>query len=296
MGDTLTFNGFAAKTETPGLSGRQYTYNAGTEYRNRIHRVYYEYGKIGEDFNPEVGFLRRPDGSTRMATGWYTTLRTPKVREMGFRELFPHVSYIRYADLTGRMETATLHMDTHLDWENGNYLSPAINMQWEGLDEPFEIYPGIVVPRGNYRSVHTLYRMNTDRRKAISGSFDWDYGYFLSGRQNNMSPAMIFRRGGNLNIVGRWIRNNINLPQGAFDTNLATLRATYNFTPSVFAQTLIQYNDRTSRWSTNLRFNWLRTANTGLFVVYNDTEAFNGLGPINRAFIIKYSRQIDVLH
>ena len=78
-------------------------------------------------------------------------------------------------------------------------------------------------------------------------------------------------------------------------TNLGTLRATYNFTTLVFVQSLIQYNDRTSRWSTNLRFNWLRTAATGLFVVYNDTEAFNGLGPVNRAFIIKYSHQIDLL-
>ena len=58
---------------------------------------------------------------------------------------------------------------------------------------------------------------------------------------------------------------------------------------------LIQYNDRTRRWSTNLRFTWLRTAATGLYVVYNDTEKFNGLGPVNRAFIIRYSHQVDLL-
>ena len=70
---------------------------------------------------------------------------------------------------------------------------------------------------------------------------------------------------------------------------------TYNFTTLINAQALIQYNDRTHRWSTNLRFNWQRTAATGLYVVYNDTEAFNGLGPVNRAFIIKYSHMFDVL-
>jgi hypothetical protein len=32
-----------------------------------------------------------------------------------------------------------------------------------------------------------------------------------------------------------------------------------------------------------------------LFLVYNDTEALNGLGPVNRSFIVKYSRQVDVL-
>jgi hypothetical protein len=58
---------------------------------------------------------------------------------------------------------------------------------------------------------------------------------------------------------------------------------------------LIQWNDRTRRWSTNLRFNWLRTAATGLYLVYNDTEAFNGLGPVNRAVILKYSHMVDLL-
>jgi hypothetical protein len=72
------------------------------------------------------------------------------------------------------------------------------------------------------------------------------------------------------------------------------MRVSYNFTISVFTQILIQYNGRTKRWSTNLRFHWLQTAGTGLFVVYNDTESLNGLGPINRAFVVKLVRQFDV--
>jgi hypothetical protein len=78
-------------------------------------------------------------------------------------------------------------------------------------------------------------------------------------------------------------------------TNLWVGRLTYNFSTSVNTSTLIQYNDRTRRWSTNLRFNWQRDAGTGLYVVYNDTEGFEGLGPVNRTFIIKYSHMFDVL-
>jgi hypothetical protein len=70
---------------------------------------------------------------------------------------------------------------------------------------------------------------------------------------------------------------------------------TCNFTPSLLVQSLIQYNDRTERWSTNLRFHWLQTAGTGLFVVCNDTESLQGLGPVSRAFIVKYVQQFDLL-
>ena len=33
-----------------------------------------------------------------------------------------------------------------------------------------------------------------------------------------------------------------------------------------------------------------------MFVVYNDTESLNGLGPINRLLIVKYVRQFDILN
>ena len=36
--ESLTFSGFAAKTETPGLSDHDYAYNGGTEFRNRVAR------------------------------------------------------------------------------------------------------------------------------------------------------------------------------------------------------------------------------------------------------------------
>jgi hypothetical protein len=135
----------------------------------------------------------------------------------------------------------------------------------------------------------------SDNRKWISGSINWQVGGFLSGSQASYAPALTIRHGGTFTSSLRWTRNDIDLPQGAFVTNLASLRLTYNFTTLINAQSLIQYNDRTRRWSTNLRFNWQQTAATGLYLVYNDTEGFEGFGPVNRAFIVKYSHMFDVL-
>ncbi len=58
---------------------------------------------------------------------------------------------------------------------------------------------------------------------------------------------------------------------------------------------LIQYNDEQEVLSTNVRFSLLRTANTGLFVVYNEfDEQFPGAPPTGRNFIIKYNYLFDV--
>ncbi len=87
--------------------------------------------------------------------------------------------------------------------------------------------------------------------------------------------------------------NDINLPNGDFTTDIFRARLSYSFTPSIFTQSLIQYNSVAGIWSANIRFGWLQQANTGLFVVYNEIRG--GTGIVNRSFILKYSRVFDVL-
>jgi hypothetical protein len=296
LGNYFRTSGFAARTETPGLTGRDYAYNVDSEWDDGHHRAGFEYGATGEDFNPEVGFLENEDGYQRFLLRFEETLRQERVRRWGFRELLPHATYTRYNYLDGGLQNAELHVDNHWDWENGNFVSAALNGTWDGLREPFQVYPGIVVPVGDHGGLRLYARANSDRRKAISVRGSWDLGRFLNGDQNSPSATVTLRRGANFTVETTWNYRAITLPQGAFHTNLGNMRVTYNFTPSIFVQSLVQYNDRTDRWSTNLRFHWLETAGTGFFVVYNDTEGLNGIGPVDRTFIIKYVRQFDLLN
>jgi hypothetical protein len=292
----VTLAAFAARTQTPGLTGRDYAYNFDSEYDDGRHRVQLEWGQTGEDFNPEVGFLENEDGYRRYRVSFQETMRQQRIRDWGFREFLPHVNYTRYDYLDGGLNSAELHADNHWDWENGNFISVALNGTWDGLRQPFEVYPGIVVPAGEHGGLRATSRFNTDRRKWIFGRVQWDAGRFLTGTQSSPTFQVIMRDSGRFAVDTTWNYRAIDLPQGKFHTNLGNMRLTYNFTPSVFVQSLVQYNDRTDRWSTNLRFHWLQTAGTGLFVVYNNTESLNGFGPVNRAFIVKYVRQFDLLN
>jgi hypothetical protein len=70
----------------------------------------------------------------------------------------------------------------------------------------------------------------------------------------------------------------------------------YFFTPRVFAQSLVQYNNQARVWTANARFGWLATAGTGLFVVFNDGEEAEGFfrwtRPQSRSLIMKFTRQL----
>ena len=150
--ESLTFSGFAAKTETPGLSDHDYAYNGGAEFRNRVTRTYFDYTEVGEDFNPEVGFLERTEAYRQISTGFYKNLRRQWLSDLKLREWRPHTTYESYWGFDRFQETALLHIDSAFDFESGNFISPGFNLQHEGLREPFEVYPGVIVPAGGYDS------------------------------------------------------------------------------------------------------------------------------------------------
>ena len=200
-------------------------------------------------------------------------------------------------DLDGFKEEQIWHMHLPVDFENGWGFSPLVDVNSEGFQVPFEISPGVVVPAGEYDYVHTEARVSTDSRRTVSFSTNLVLGGFLSGTQTSINNTLRVRSGGKFTASMGWTWQEIDLPWGAFVTNLGQARFNYSFTPQVNFQSLIQYNDRDENWSGYLRFALLNAsgAGSGLFIVYNATQALEGLGPINRTFIIKYSRQFDVL-
>jgi hypothetical protein len=93
--------------------------------------------------------------------------------------------------------------------------------------------------------------------------------------------------------------NEFDLPyeNGEFTANLARWRISYSFTPKMQIQALIQYNEQADTVGTNIRFSWLQTANSGLYLVYNEVDdRADGALPTGRELILKYSYIFDVFN
>ena len=96
-------------------------------------------------------------------------------------------------------------------------------------------------------------------------------GGFFGGDRVALSPSAALPRRRDVQRRAALVATTTSTCRAArFETNLGRLRLSYSFTPRIFVQALVQYNDRDDAWATNLRFGWLQAANTGLFVVYNE--------------------------
>jgi hypothetical protein len=294
IGQNTTLSGFVAQTDTPDLEGDDYSFRVGGEYSSEKWTYELSYTEVAENFNPEVGFLtrsnyRKPDG--------FIMRRIRPEKLWGLQELRPHVSYRGYWDFDGFQETGFLHVDNHWEWKNGYELHTGINFTTEGLKESFEIFPDVVVQPGTYDNTEAQIIFFTNQGAPVSFEIRTVVGGFFDGDRVALTPELRFRIGEKFNTQIIWQYNDIDLEGGSFETNLGRMRISYSFTPRIFLQGLIQYNDRADLWASNLRFGWLNRANTGLYVVYNEVRDIGdaGTGIPDRSLTIKYSYMFDLL-
>ena len=181
----------------------------------------------------------------------------------------------------------------------GRFFSfPSVYLVREGIKESFEIADGVPVLPGTYDNIDLSWGFNTNESATLSLSGRTSFGGFYSGH----------RKGGNVNLNGRFGETlvvglrlayfDVDLDEGSFETSLIGLRTAYSFSPRVYLQSLIQYSNQTDSFSTNIRFGWLNTAGTGLFVVYNDIESVesrSNWNPVIRGFVVKFTQQFNVV-
>ncbi len=267
-------------------------------WRTNLQRIDIDagYQEVGNDFEPDMGFLtrwgyRKPD--LRIMTRF-----RPKSRVL--QEIRPHMSYRGFWGIAdGFQETGFAHWDIHWQFKDSSEFHTGFNQTQEGVRVPFQIYPGIFVPAGSYRNTEAQIALNTNQGRRASITNTMFAGGFFTGSRVTLNSTLRLRAGQQFTSEVAYSRNDVKLPQGDFVTNLVRARLSYSFTSRLFVQTLMQYNDRADVWSTNLRVGWLQDANTGLFVVYNDTRGLYDLRPTplreDRSLVIKFSRMFDVL-
>ncbi len=294
IGRAHTLSGYAAKTETPGRTGDDHAFNFGYAHGSPKWRAFANVTEVAEDFNPEVGFLARTE--FRKLSGFL--MRTIRPQNMGsMQEIRPHISYTGYWDFDDFQETEFIHVDSHFEWRSGAEVHTGINFTREGVKAPFEISPGVVVQPGEYAHDELQLVYFTNEGAPLSFRTRTVIGGFFGGDRVSSNNTIRARWGEALTSELTWSHNNVNLPVGDFDVNLGRLRVSYSLTPRILLQSLIQYNDRSDQTSVNLRFSWLRDANTGLFVVYNEIDEFGVrelLDRTDRSLTIKYSHLFDV--
>ena len=290
--DNVNFNGYYARTRTPGLEGDDESYQAAFTYNGDRYALGVDHLLVGDNFNPEIGFLRRDDFRRTFVQAQFS----PRPASIDAVRQFTWGGSLEYIlNGAGQLESRVAQTSFGTEFENSDRFSVDLQRRYELLVDPFDISSDVSIPVGGhgFQDYYASYSMGAQRK--ISGTFSLQRGEFFDGD----ITAIGYSRGRieitpQMSIEPSISVNRIALPGGRFTTKLATTRFTYTFTPRMFFSGLLQYNSSRDALSTNLRLRWEYQPGSELFVVYND-QRDTGLGrsfPIleNRAFIVKFTR------
>ena len=294
IGENGMVQGFLGRTETPGLDGRDHAVSVSSQYSSEAWRLVAGYQENGEDFNPEVGYLRRDWGFRAVNFSINNTTRPDGF--LKYQELTPHMSFSRFWNLDGVMETTYVHFHYTGEFEDSSSAGVNYDIRQEYVFEDFTV-SGLTVPAGRWDFNEVSYSYNSDRSAPFSAGIRATTAGFFNGNIVTIRPSINARYGETFNLSLSYSRNDVDLPSGTTVTNLSSIDIGYNFSPRLYAQTLLQHNDDADLWSVNFRVGWLQDANTGLFFVYNETDGLGDFIPsyAGRSVILKYSYLFDVL-
>jgi hypothetical protein len=295
VGQDWTVDYWGAKTETPHLSGNDAAFSGRIAYQTRRWNNSVRFLQVGGDFNPEVGFMSRPAGFRFYDFSAMRLVRNPNWKRV--RQWNPHTNFRGYFGLDGFYQNGTIHVDmTEVELNSGTRFGPEVNVTHEGLEVPFEIASGVVIPAGSYDWAQLGFDFSSNPSAPLSLTGRADVGPFYTGSRKGGSLTFTARRGSTVSTALLVDYQDVDLDEGDFIRKLIGVRLAYFFTPRVFVQSLTQYNNQQQIWTANVRFAWLNTASTGLFVVFNDGEQADGLFDwrqrVTRSFTVKYTRQI----
>lgn len=292
IGDNLTLSGWLARTDTPGLEDDDRAFGVQAAYTSADWQIDSHYTEVQANFNPELGFLSRTNYRK------FETIVLRNVRNDTWQrvlQLRPHVAYRSYWKPDGFQESGLVHLHLPVDHRSGSEWGPVVNFTRDGVVEDFEIVDGVIVPADTYDHTEFILRGETDESQPLSYGFDATVGGRFGGDRASVSQWIAYRRGETFRTSLTFSYNDFDLPGGDFTAHLARLRLSYSFSPRIQLQALVQYNELADTIGTNIRFSWLRSANSGLFLVYTEVdERAVGAPPAGREFILKYSHIFDV--
>ena len=287
--------GYYARTETTGLNGDNESYLGKFDWAPDRYGVRAEVLKVGRDFNPEVGFLRRTDFTRSFASARFS----PRPKSMRAVRKFTYEGSLEYFENgAGAVESRQQTGRFNVEFDNSDVLNVEANANYDLLVAPFSPASGVTVGRGQYRYNDLFVSYGMGQQRRLSGNIGVQLGEYYDGT----IKAVSFSQGRfsilkQLSVEPRVSINRIELPSASFTTRLFGARTDYAFSPRMFASALLQYSSTDRTFSSNVRFRWEYRPGSEFFVVWTDEQDTHPLEPSrgrlalrNRAFVVKMTR------
>ena len=151
----------------------------------------------------------------------------------------------------------------------GDLLNVGMTYYSDLVENAFEIWPGVVVPRNDYAYWQSSLTLRTSPARKLSASLGLLKGDFYSGSQTKYSASLDWRPSRYATLGASYELQEVRLQEGEFDVRLSSLGLDLALTPDFTWSTIAQYNNRSNNVAVNSRLRWTWRPGNNLILVWN---------------------------
>ena len=254
-------------TDSKLAGGRDTDFGFSLEYPNEPFEIILNAQRIGERFDPALGFVPRAGVAEYFTYAAYT-----------WRPASPLLDRIKLA----AQLFWTLDLEDHVASEDhdlpavefvthgGDHLELQHTHTRERLDSPFEIRPGVIIPVGDYAWERYQASYSTARSRPVSVKFTVRDAGFFTGHRRDYQGLVEWRASRFFSANVSWQLQQVRLPQGDFDVRLGSANAVCTVTPDLQFSLLAQYDNFSQSLGVNFRAKWTVQPGNEIFFIVNE--------------------------
>ena len=282
-------------SESPAYDDGQYAWRTSINREGNFHHIKAGVMELGDGFTNDLGFFKRT-GVRKYFIDWGVRPRPESFRSIGVREIHPHITWNYYDDLAGDIVAKRLHSGVTFFFESGGNVQLAMDRSTERISEPFTIDGSIdPIPAGRHDWDAWVLSGGTDTSRLLSGTWRFTRGGLWTGDQRSFSGGFTLRPSYQFRTTLSLARTAADLdePAASFTKTFWTSRTNYSFNENMFVDALVQYDPRSKLLNSNVRFNWIHSPLSDVFLVWNEQrfETGEGIRP-GRSLTVKVTKML----
>jgi len=251
-------------------SGADYGTRAGrvqVRYPNDILDLFLYYKNVGENYEPEMGFVQRNGVQQYMTRNSFSPRpNIPYIKQLHFVPLNLSV----YNDMSGRLETREIEVSPFgFTTKTEDIFNVTISNTYEYLKEEFNIFRDITIPLGDYEWSNYGTSLITNPNRWVSMNVRYQWGDFYNGTKNTAETAMNVKFNRYVSFTSEIAYSDLTINARSFDTREYSLRLNTNVSTRLNARTYIQWNNEDKIANLNFRIHFIPQIGSDIYFVYN---------------------------
>ena len=271
FGQNVSISSSLAQTRTPQLRGDNLAGHFNVTFPNDWLEGIFNYDVLQKNFNPELGFLER-NAFEHYGIKVRFQPRPPAPWNRWIRQLFIKPLEVNWFNSLPQRELESLEQEFRplgAEFQSGDSFEFNIIRHFDRLDEDFDVFSDVVIPRGRYwwNSYELQFESASKRRWQLDGATSW--GGYYNGHLKELELEGGVKLTQHLSLGGDYIVNRASFLAGRFTTHEIGSRVTYAFSNRANLQVFSQWNNESRRADVYVRLHIIPKIGSDIYGVFN---------------------------